>query len=152
MTLRSIIIQLAAMALCVSNCPAAEGMLTQDEALSLFRQANEAFTRATAQKDATRSEAEFDRAILLFERLIQEGDIQNAKLYYNLANAYLMNGQDVPIFTAIRSSVRHAGRLCAEMLLDIVTEPGQPARHKLLEADLVVGRRRPRRIIPLHLR
>lgn len=53
--------------------------------------------------------------------------------------SYLRNGEDVPIFTATRSSVREAGRLCAQMLLDIIADPGQPPRHHLLEAELTVG-------------
>jgi LacI family transcriptional regulator len=54
--------------------------------------------------------------------------------------SYLRNGEDEPIFTAIRSSVRQAGRLCAEMLLDIIRDPDQKPRHVLLEAELVLGR------------
>ncbi len=53
--------------------------------------------------------------------------------------SYLRNGEDVPIFSATRSSVRRAGEICAEMLLDIIREPGQPPIHKLLEADLTIG-------------
>ena len=79
------------MALWLSLCPVTQAALTQDEAKSLFAQANEAFTEANAQKDASQAKTQFGRSILLFERLIQEGDIHNAKLYYNLANAYLHN-------------------------------------------------------------
>ncbi len=53
--------------------------------------------------------------------------------------SYLKNGGDIPIFTATRSSVHLAGQLCAEMLLDIIHNPGQSWRHKLLEADLTIG-------------
>jgi len=53
--------------------------------------------------------------------------------------SYLGNGGDVPTFTATRSSVRHAGRLCAEMLLAQITTPGQPIKSKMLEAELTVG-------------
>ena len=53
--------------------------------------------------------------------------------------SYLRNGEDVPIFSATRSSVRLAGQHCAEMLLDIIREPGQPPAQKLLEAELTVG-------------
>ena len=54
--------------------------------------------------------------------------------------SYLGNGGDVPTFTATRSSVRHAGLLCAERLIDLIRDPVQPATHTLLEADLTVGR------------
>lgn len=56
------------------------------------------------------------------------------------ALSYLENGDDVPIFTATRSSVREAGRRCARMLIDMITTPGGPPRHDLLEAELTVGR------------
>ena len=54
--------------------------------------------------------------------------------------SYLKNGQDVPIFTATRSSVRKAGRILAQMLIDRISDPLVPAQNALLEAELVVGR------------
>ena len=43
--------------------------------------------------------------------------------------AYLRNGEDVPLFTATRSSVREAGRRAAEMLLQMIARSGlRPAR------------------------
>ncbi|MDP7152411.1 MAG: substrate-binding domain-containing protein [Paracoccaceae bacterium] len=54
--------------------------------------------------------------------------------------SYLKNGQDVPIFTATRSSVRDAGRHCAAMLIDQINNPTDDAKFELLEAELVVGR------------
>jgi LacI family transcriptional regulator len=45
----------------------------------------------------------------------------------------------VPIFTAMRSSVREAGRLVAELLLDRIANPDQPPAEQLLEAELVEG-------------
>jgi LacI family transcriptional regulator len=53
--------------------------------------------------------------------------------------SYLRNGDDVPIFTATRSSVREAGRHAAEMLLALIAEPGAAPRSHLLEADLIIG-------------
>ena len=53
--------------------------------------------------------------------------------------SYLSNGGDVPIFTATRSSVREAGRLCAERLLELIRTPGLAPRQTLLEAELTVG-------------
>ncbi|WP_171101691.1 LacI family DNA-binding transcriptional regulator [Ruegeria sp. HKCCD7255] len=54
--------------------------------------------------------------------------------------SYLKNGQDVPIFTATRSSVRMAGELAAEMLINRIQAPCEPVMTQLLEAELVVGR------------
>ncbi|MGC1498136.1 MAG: substrate-binding domain-containing protein [Sulfitobacter sp.] len=53
--------------------------------------------------------------------------------------SYLKNGEGVPIFTATRSSVRDAGRECAEMLLEQIKNPTQPLVTRLLEVDLTLG-------------
>jgi LacI family transcriptional regulator len=53
--------------------------------------------------------------------------------------SYMKNGEDVPIFTATRSSVREAGRLAAEMLLDVIAHPGAGPQQRLLEAELIIG-------------
>ncbi len=54
--------------------------------------------------------------------------------------SYLQNGQDVPIFTATRSSVRDAGRRLAALLLRRIANPAAPEQHELLEAELMLGR------------
>ena len=53
--------------------------------------------------------------------------------------SYLRNGDDVPIFTATRSSVREAGRLAAQMVLDLINNPVSEPRTHLLEAELIIG-------------
>ncbi|WP_299671380.1 substrate-binding domain-containing protein [uncultured Roseobacter sp.] len=53
--------------------------------------------------------------------------------------SYLPNGQTVPVFTAIRSSVRAAGRRCAELLIDQIARPDQELRTELWDAELVIG-------------
>ncbi|MEM1374449.1 MAG: substrate-binding domain-containing protein [Pseudomonadota bacterium] len=53
--------------------------------------------------------------------------------------SYLRNGGEVPLFTATRSSVREAGRIAAQLLLDQIASPGGPLRTRLLEAPLVHG-------------
>lgn len=53
--------------------------------------------------------------------------------------SYLRNGDEEPLFTATRSSVREAGRLAAEMLLAIIAQPSTAPQHHLLEADLIIG-------------
>ena len=52
---------------------------------------------------------------------------------------YLSNGPDVPIFTAVRSSVREAGRIAAEMLLRHIAAPQTAPESHLLEAQLIIG-------------
>jgi len=53
--------------------------------------------------------------------------------------SYLRNGGDVPIYTATRSSVRLAGSLCAQRVIDLIANPSQPPAHTLLEVELTVG-------------
>lgn len=51
----------------------------------------------------------------------------------------LNNGQEVPIFTATRSSVRIAGKRLAEMLLTLIDTPDRAPMSHLMEAELVMG-------------
>ncbi|MDD7969894.1 LacI family DNA-binding transcriptional regulator [Roseinatronobacter alkalisoli] len=53
--------------------------------------------------------------------------------------SYLPNGRDVPLFTATRSSVRDAGRKAAEMVLSLISAPGQGPLTCLMETTLIVG-------------
>lgn len=58
--------------------------------------------------------------------------------------SYFRNTGDVPLFSAVRSSVREAGRRSAEMLLEIIRrrELGQPdgkPMQILMEAELMIG-------------
>ncbi|MEM9342134.1 MAG: LacI family DNA-binding transcriptional regulator [Pseudomonadota bacterium] len=53
--------------------------------------------------------------------------------------SYLSNRQTVPVFTAVRSSVREAGQRLAEMLIRQIEQPAQSVQEQLLEAELVVG-------------
>ncbi|MEM1237829.1 MAG: substrate-binding domain-containing protein [Pseudomonadota bacterium] len=54
--------------------------------------------------------------------------------------SYLRNGGEVPLFTATRSSVREAGRISAQMLIDQITMPTDEIPTRLLEAPLMLGR------------
>lgn len=53
--------------------------------------------------------------------------------------SYLPNGRTTPIFTAMRSSVRAAGRRCAELLIDQIKCPEQAIQTELWDAELVIG-------------
>lgn len=53
--------------------------------------------------------------------------------------SYMKNGDDVPIFTATRSSVRMAGRIAASLLLDTITNNIPSPSTRLLEAELIIG-------------
>jgi len=65
--------------------------LAPDTMSRLFHQANQAFQQANEHMGTDQAADLYDRAALLYERIITEGGVQNAKLYYNLANAYLLN-------------------------------------------------------------
>lgn len=53
--------------------------------------------------------------------------------------SYFPNGDGEPIFTATRSSVRAAGRRCAEILINAIEAPDAPITQELWEAELVLG-------------
>lgn len=53
--------------------------------------------------------------------------------------SYLRNGDDIPMFTATKSSVRAAGRRCAEIVLDHIANPDLPPVQELWETDLTLG-------------
>ncbi|MCC5779005.1 LacI family DNA-binding transcriptional regulator [Nitratireductor sp. B36] len=46
---------------------------------------------------------------------------------------------DIPYFTAVRSSIREAGKRVAQMLLDRIDNPHGPLQSELWEADFVIG-------------
>jgi len=71
----------------------AEAELSREQKCSLFNQANEYFREANSAKDPDQAERLYERAILTFEKIIDEGDVKNAKLYYNLANSCFLKGQ-----------------------------------------------------------
>ncbi len=56
------------------------------------------------------------------------------------ALSYLRNDGAEPVFTAMQSSVREAGRRLAQILIDRIADPDAPHVTELLEARLAVGR------------
>lgn len=68
-----------------------EAGLSEQEIYSQFREGNLLFDQANAAggDDADKL---YGEAILHFEKIVNEGGIVNAGLYYNLANAYLLKG------------------------------------------------------------
>jgi len=72
--------------------PAGQGQIEQDALGELLKQANEDFAQANATEDAREAEKLYEKSILAFEKIISQGQVKNAKLYYNLANAYLLKG------------------------------------------------------------
>ena len=74
------------------GCPVPVNAKLSDEQLySLFSRANEAFRQAHSIPDNSNKAIKlYEEAILIYEKIISEGHIQNSKLYYNLGNAYLL--------------------------------------------------------------
>jgi len=70
-----------------------EADLPKEQVYSLFKQANQYFRQANTAQDHEHAKKYYEQAILSFERIIDEADVENAKLYYNLANAYFLQGQ-----------------------------------------------------------
>ncbi|MGD0551295.1 MAG: hypothetical protein ABSB25_01450 [Sedimentisphaerales bacterium] len=72
---------------------AAGDTLSKEQIHTLFNQANDAFRQANSAVDDTdKSNSLYEKAVLGYEKIIREGHIENPKLYYNLANAYLLKG------------------------------------------------------------
>ncbi|MHC4573157.1 MAG: tetratricopeptide repeat protein [Planctomycetota bacterium] len=70
----------------------ADTTLPKERMFSLFTQANNAFRRANSAIDDAERQRLYEKAILSFEKIINDGQIRNAKLYYNLANTYFLKG------------------------------------------------------------
>lgn len=71
---------------------AANAQMSKEHLYSLFSQANESFRQANSTQDSEQAKKLYENAILTFERIIEQGGIKNAKLYYNLGNAYFLKG------------------------------------------------------------
>lgn len=71
----------------------AQAELSKEQLYTLFAQANQAFKEAnSALNDSANAQRLYEKAILAYEKIIDQGQIQNAGLYYNLANTYLLKG------------------------------------------------------------
>jgi len=69
----------------------ANAELSGEQIYSIFSQANEAFRQANLTADnPAQAKKLYEKAILAYERIINDGEVENAKLYYNLANAYFL--------------------------------------------------------------
>ncbi len=81
---------LIGLTLCCLAAPAAAALSPQD-AYSLLSQANQFFREANAtSNEPNQAKRLYERAILNYEKIISDGQIQNSKLFYNLANAYFL--------------------------------------------------------------
>jgi len=78
--------------LLLSTTASADTRLSREQTYSLFNQANQYFRQANSTSDRDRAKRLYEKAILAFEKIIDEARVKNAKLYYNLGNAYFLKG------------------------------------------------------------
>jgi hypothetical protein len=71
----------------------AKAVLPKEQLSSLYNQANQDFRQANSAKDPEQAKKLYEKAILGFEKIIEQGQVKNSELYYNLANAYFLNNQ-----------------------------------------------------------
>ena len=71
--------------------PTSEATLSKAQASSLFNQANQFFREANSiTNDPNQADRLYGKAILNYEKIINEVGIRNPRLYYNLGNAYFL--------------------------------------------------------------
>jgi len=73
-----------------SRATSDEGRATNEDLYALLNEANAAFQQGNAASDPAAAKQSYDKAVLLYEKIIREGGVHNAGLYYNLANARLL--------------------------------------------------------------
>lgn len=67
-----------------------ESPVASHDLYTLLNQANAAFQEGNAAGDPVAARQSYQKAVLLYEKIIRESGVRNAGLYYNLANAYLL--------------------------------------------------------------
>jgi tetratricopeptide (TPR) repeat protein len=74
--------------------PAASGgaALSENEKKDLYSQGTEYFHQATGLSDSDQAAARelYAKALLRFERLVEEGGVENGKLFYNIGNIHFL--------------------------------------------------------------
>lgn len=67
------------------------GAMPKEQVYSLFDQANQFFREANSTTDdPDKAQKLYEKAILNYEKIINDAGIKNPKLYYNLGNAYFL--------------------------------------------------------------
>jgi tetratricopeptide (TPR) repeat protein len=101
--------------------PAQSATLEQDALKALLDRANQSFQQALDTTDAEQAQGYYQRAIDAYTQLLDAG-IENAKLYYNLGNAYMLRND--------------LGRAILNYRRGLEREPGNPR----LQANLRYAR------------
>lgn len=74
---------------CATRAATPQAQLHKSQQLALLEQANRAFEQALDSTDEQRAQGYYQQAIAAYEQLVAAG-VHNAKLYYNLGNAYFL--------------------------------------------------------------
>ncbi|NOZ23552.1 MAG: tetratricopeptide repeat protein [Planctomycetes bacterium] len=129
-------VSVAVLACVVAMAASVVFALNNTELQTLFFKGNELFHQANdlAAKDPTQAEGLYRKAALRFERIVQDGNIHNGRLYYNIGNIYFRMGdlgrailnyrraaQYTPNDPNLIQNLRYARSRCA----DRVDEPQQ---------------------------
>lgn len=74
------------------HAPSYGGSLSEHEKTALYNEATEFFHKATKLSEADTSGARdlYQKALLRFQRLVEEGDVSNGKLFYNIGNIHFL--------------------------------------------------------------
>ena len=70
-----------------------QAKMSKDDIYLTFTQANQVFSQANDEDDDIKARDLYQQAAAGYEKIIAAGGIHNAKLYYNLANSYLLTDQ-----------------------------------------------------------
>lgn len=101
---------------------------------ALFRKGNDLFREANESAQADRSAAEmlYLKAILRYERIVQEGGIRNGKLFYNIGNSYfrmndvgraILNYNRAALYTPHNADLRQNLEFARSRRLDDIPVP-----------------------------
>ncbi|NOX96750.1 MAG: hypothetical protein GXO98_01540 [Nitrospirae bacterium] len=90
-----LLIFLSAITLFPQAIRAEKSSLTRGQIYTLFSQGNKFFRQANELAATSPQEAKtlYMQAILRFEKIVNEGNIRNGRLFYNIGNAYFRRGE-----------------------------------------------------------
>jgi hypothetical protein len=74
----------------IGQAQRATGRLSRNQLNALLVEANSAFQQANTAQNPDLARPLYGKAILVYEKIIEQGGVHNSRLYYNLANAYLL--------------------------------------------------------------
>jgi tetratricopeptide (TPR) repeat protein len=91
MMCRKLVILFFIIFLCIGSFAKAD--LTSSQKKELFEQANGYFQQANSANDLKQAKSLYEKSILNYQKIIEDGNVKNSRLYYNLANAYFLDGK-----------------------------------------------------------